>query len=135
MWAKNGVLRAFRFSILMTYPFLPCPNKSRILEKESVSQNEEEKEKLMVFKKFQCLLYFSQSHTGFGHTKPATFIVLGVNFWNFLHIIFSKTIILSQEVSFPMDWTSLSMFPHTKHSAICPSPWHWAQNYFFKVLW
>lgn len=44
----------------MTYPIFPRPNKPGILDK-GVSQNEEEK--LLLFKRFQCLLYSSQSHT------------------------------------------------------------------------
>lgn len=54
------LLKSFRFSILKTC-LLPCLKKFGIPER-GASQKEEEREKMMIFKRFQCLLYSSQSH-------------------------------------------------------------------------
>lgn len=49
------------FSILKTCLLLTFPKKFGIPEK-GASQKEEDREKLKIFKRFQCLLYSSQNH-------------------------------------------------------------------------
>jgi len=116
-------LKPFTFTVLKTC-LLPCPKKFGIPEK-GVSQKEEESEKLMILKGFQCRPYSSQSHvsTGFRHKTNAIFMVLSDNFQYFPLISFLKTTMLP----FHMDRTSTPLLHKTVYYV--PITWQCLQRY------
>lgn len=113
----------------MTCPLLPCPKKSGILEK-GASQKVEEKEKLMIFKRFQCLLYSSQSHTKHRIWTRKNCHLHDFGWWSLLCAshYFPRDHHVIPRNAFPYR-LNISIFPHKKYSVTCPWPWQWAQRY------